>query len=201
MSEMWKNVEEYSKYQVSNHRRIKSFKRYKEGEILKIKKNNRGYRCVSLYKNNKGKPKSIHIIVYETFNNYKLKKDECVHHDDENKENNYINNLKKMTLSEHSILHNTGEKNHNFGKNHSGENNPNFGNKHTDESKELMSDNHCDCKGEKRSQSKLSEIDVYDIRKCLKLKWYSIEQISLIFNISKYTILDIKYKRSWKHLK
>ena len=188
MSEMWKNVEEYSKYQVSNHGRIKSFKRYKEGKILKIKKNNRGYRCVSLYKNNKGKPKSIHIIVYETFNNYKLKKDECVHHDDENKENNYINNLIKMTKSEHNNYHNNRT------------NSPNLGKRFSDKIKKLMSINHYDCRGENNPRSILTNKKVIEIRKCLNENILTQTEIGKLFGVSRLTISAIKNNRVWTHI-
>jgi len=119
-NEIWKTIEEYPDYQVSNLGRVKSLKFNKE-KILKQCKNKDGYFRVDLYRNKKQYHKLIHHLVYETFNNYKLKNNECIHHKDENKENNNINNFKLMNKSNHVSLHHKGENNQNFGKNRSNE--------------------------------------------------------------------------------
>lgn len=97
-NETWKTIKEYPDYQISSFGRVKSF--YKHNgtsyRTLKQNKDKDGYFYICLYKNGNKKTKRINIIVYETFYNNKLKSDECVHHKDENKENNCYNNLEKI---------------------------------------------------------------------------------------------------------
>lgn len=117
--EEWKKIDEYEDYQVSNFGRVKSFKKWHKIDciILKQQKNNKtGYLQVNLYKNKKRcSGIKIHILLFETFNNYKLKKDECVHHTDFIKENNYFDNLIMMSKKEHDSFHMKGKNNPNFG--------------------------------------------------------------------------------------
>ncbi len=131
--ETWKIIKDFPDYKVSNFGRVKSYKKYHgtNKNILKQRKNGK-YFFVVLRKNGKDKYKKVHILEFETFNDYKLKNDECVHHTDFVKENNYLGNLVMMFKKEHNILHNKGERNPNFGKHHSeeskkkiSENNPN----------------------------------------------------------------------------
>jgi len=125
--EIFKDIEGYDgDYQVSNFGRIKSFKKWRgiDVRILTQIKDGGGYLRVKLYKNGKCKPKEIHRLLFETFNNYKLKKGEVVHHIDKNILNNDLNNFKLMTNSEHTILHKSGEKHPEISKKMSGENNP-----------------------------------------------------------------------------
>lgn len=61
----------------------------------------------------------------------------CIHHKDKNPENNDIENLKKMTISEHHKLHMLGKNNPMFEK--TGESCPNYGKRHTDDTKEKIS--------------------------------------------------------------
>ncbi len=110
--EIWKDILDYEGlYQVSNLGRIKSFAKYHgtNERVLKQSKSSTGYFKVILSKNKKYSTKKIHILVFETFYNYKLKKVEIVHHIDGNKKNNYYKNLKLMTKSEHHSFHNKGK--------------------------------------------------------------------------------------------
>ncbi len=147
-NEIWKIIENYPDYKISNLGRIKSFKKWHgtNERILKQCKNDidieSGYFQVNLYKDGKSKPKLIHILEFENFNNYKLKENECVHHIDLNPENNNLNNFQLKTKSEHNSLHNKGKifsgehrkkisetrkKKFKSGEfNHKKENNPNF---------------------------------------------------------------------------
>ena len=89
IKEIWKVVKDFPDYQVSNYGRIKSFKKWRgtNERILKsILKD--GYVNVVLH-SNKRYYKRVHILVYEGFNDYKLKSNECVHHKDKTKNNNY----------------------------------------------------------------------------------------------------------------
>ena len=88
MIEIWKDIEPYKNiYQVSNLGRIKSLL-YNKEKILKTRVQPRGYELVNL----KGKTFKVHRLVAEAFvlnnNNYNE-----VNHKDENKLNNYANNL------------------------------------------------------------------------------------------------------------
>ena len=73
---------------VNNKTQIMTFK----DRILKPIRHNNGYYAVSLSKNHKHKIFLIHKLVAQAFiknpNNYK-----CINHKDENKSNNYIDNL------------------------------------------------------------------------------------------------------------
>jgi len=54
----------------------------------------------------------------ESFCDYKLQNDECVHHKDFTKINR-LDNLQLMIKKEHNKLHNSGENHPVFGKHHS----------------------------------------------------------------------------------
>jgi hypothetical protein len=104
-NEIWKVCYDFPDYFISNLGRIKSTKFNKE-KILKQNKNKNKYLTINLCRNGKQKNKDVHILVFEIFNNYKLKNDECIHHKDKNKENNYYNNLKLMIKSNHTSVRN-----------------------------------------------------------------------------------------------
>ena len=226
MKEIWKNIKDFPDYMISNLGQIKSLK-FKKEKILEQSKNSSGYFSMCLSKNNKSETKQIHHLVYEIFNNYKLKDDECVHHDDKNKENNYYKNLIKMTLSEHSILHNSGENhpmfgkkcpehskrmsgknNPNFGKNMSGKNNGMFGKHHSNEIRKKQSEKmkrryksgKLDYKGENNNNSKLIKENIIEIRKLCDENILTQEEIAKKFNIHRSTVSQIKNKKRWKNV-
>lgn len=100
MEEVWKTIEGFEDYKVSNLGRVKSLKRDKE-IILKQAIDSRGYYIVSLCKHSKTPSKSIHQLVAIAFLNhkpcgYKL----VVNHKDFNRLNNYIDNLEIVTSRE-----------------------------------------------------------------------------------------------------
>lgn len=110
--EIWKDIEDYPNYQISNFGRVKSKERYVntiggakrkiKDKIIKPTLDSRGYYVVSLY-NEKGKsnPKSIHRLVCETFlenkNNYPV-----INHINVIKIDNRLENLEFCTQS-HNI--------------------------------------------------------------------------------------------------
>ena len=82
MKEIWKDIKGYEgQYQVSNLGRVKSLPRttpyinkagyescqFREGQLKKEIDNGRGYKSVSLYKDNKGKQFYIHRLVADAF--------------------------------------------------------------------------------------------------------------------------------------
>ena len=175
MKEIFKDIRGHEGlYQISNLGRVKSFYIDKiNGKILEPIENNDGYLFVNLYKNNKPEKKQIHNLLFETFNNYILKEDECIHHIDFVKKNNFLENLQVMTKGEHNKIHKTGEKNYWFGSKRA---------------------------GEKSGSHKLKNQDVLDIRKTLELKLYTQKQLSWMYDISITTISNIKNNRIWKNL-
>jgi len=184
--EIFKDIDRYVDYQVSNFGRIKSFNNYhrKDIIILKQSKDGCGYLFVDLCKNGKEKKKKIHRLMFESFNNYKLKKGEVIHHIDKNPLNNDLDNFKLMTNSEHLSLHHKGLK-------------------HSEETKQLIREKKLGKYiGENHPGVKLTEQNVIAMKSFwnnnikisnkLLAKWYKVSQ---------YTISKIKNNKNWKHIK
>lgn len=119
--EIWKDIKGYEgKYQVSNLGRVKSVKRKRFSRvyggtiavmtvperILKQWKRST-YFLVDLWKNKKRDVRSVHYLVYETFVG-KIPTKKQIHHKDENKYNNNVENLVCLSCVEHLRLHNKG---------------------------------------------------------------------------------------------
>jgi hypothetical protein len=96
MSEIWKQINNYENYEVSNEGNIRN---KNTGKILKKYIRN-GYYSLSLCKNNKSKTVNIHRIVAEHFLDYQENKH--VNHKDLNKLNNNINNLEYVSPKENA---------------------------------------------------------------------------------------------------
>jgi hypothetical protein len=186
-NEIWKIINDFPDYRVSNFGRIKSFKFGKE-RILKQNTNSDGYFQISLLKNGKQKNKKVHHLVFETHNNYKLKDGECVHHTDEDKENNYFDNLKLMTKSDHKKIH-MAEKN-----------NPNFGKHLSHETKNKISINQPNRNGENHPRHKLTEEQVIQIKLLLEEGILNNREIGELFGVCYKTISNIKTGRTWNHI-
>ena len=94
--EEWKPIPGYEGlYEVSNYGRVRSYKRSSKGKILSpgnTGNNGSGYLFVTLCKDGKAKPCTVHRLVADAFipNPNKLSQ---VNHKDENKQNNYFGNL------------------------------------------------------------------------------------------------------------
>ena len=113
--EIWKDVVGYEGYyEVSNiglvrskYRFVNSVKsqRICKQKILSSGIASNGYLTVSLWKNGKGKTKTIHSLVAESFlnhnpNGFKL----VVNHKDFNKKNNHVSNLEIVTNRENTNM-------------------------------------------------------------------------------------------------
>lgn len=115
--EIWKDIEDFEGlYQVSNFGRVKSIERVVEYscknhqnggkhtvecKILKESTDKKGYKRISLYKNNKSYPKFVHRLVAQAFIPNPENK-ETVNHIDFNSGNNNIENLEWTTIEENN---------------------------------------------------------------------------------------------------
>ena len=95
--EIWKVIENFEGYMISNFGRVKSLKK---NIMLTPSMNNWGYLRVKLSQDGKRYRLLIHRLVLKSFKpNEDLNKTEC-NHKDGNKENNYVENLEWITSSE-----------------------------------------------------------------------------------------------------
>jgi predicted XRE-type DNA-binding protein len=117
--EVWKKIEGFENYEVSNLGNVKSlnYKRSNLSKLLKYTNNNSGYRYVVLSKNNIQKTFLIHRLVALSFlKNPQNKK--CVNHKNEIKKDNNLENLEWATHSENSKYSLKTTKNKNVSENH-----------------------------------------------------------------------------------
>jgi predicted XRE-type DNA-binding protein len=107
--EIWKVIEYFPDYSVSNLGRVKSFKKWHgvNERILKQNKNSYDYFCISLSKNGKQETKLVHRLVYEAFKG-KLEEGYDAHHINEDKEDNFVENLESKPHGKHTEDHNKG---------------------------------------------------------------------------------------------
>lgn len=97
MKEIWKNIENYPDYQISNLGNVKSLKFGKE-KFLKQMLSNEGYAKVTLSNNSKQTVFQIHQLVAIAFFNHKPNGCKVViDHKDNNKLNNSVENLQVVT--------------------------------------------------------------------------------------------------------
>jgi hypothetical protein len=195
-NETWKDILDYeSDYQVSNIGRVKSFKKWRgiNCRILKqIKNKKTGYFQIKLFENGRYETKRTHRLVYETFKE-KLEEGYDAHHINEDKEDNYVENLESKPHSEHTGDHHIGKHHSNetrkkISKNHadiSGKNNPNF-------EKYLY--------GENTSNHKLNNKKVIQIKMLFKLGFKN-KEISNIYKVCEMTIYHIRIGKTWNHIR
>ena len=115
--EIWKNIDGYDNYQVSNLGNVKSlnYRRTGKEEILKAGKTKDGYLFVILYKNGERKTYRVNRLVWETFNG-KIPEGYQVNHISEDKTQNNLENLNLMSPKENV---NYGTRNERAGKTNS----------------------------------------------------------------------------------
>ena len=102
MKEIWKQVENFENYEVSNFGRVR--KNYKNGKVkyLKPMVTNKGYLCVELWKKSKRKRVKVHRLVAQAFipNPDDLPQ---VNHKDLDKRNNHVDNLEFISNRDNCI--------------------------------------------------------------------------------------------------
>jgi len=170
-NEIWKTIEEYPDYEVSNFGRIKSLKFEKE-KILRQCKGNRGYFQIDLYKNKKSKTKYVHRLVHEAHKE-KLEEGYDAHHINGDEEYNFVENLESKPHEKHMSEHRKGKH-------------------HSEETRKKMSENHADFKGENHPNHKLSNQDIFDIQSDIEKEIYTQVEIANKYSVSQMTVSRIK---------
>lgn len=102
MEEIWRDIDGFPDYQISNMGYVKSFKLNKiQGKIVKPA-NHSGYLAINLAKDNRTYCKQVHRLVLETFKPCDNMQKLTVNHIDHNRSNNYVDNLEWLTSKENS---------------------------------------------------------------------------------------------------
>lgn len=107
-SEIWRTIQGFDNYQISNHGRVKSIGRqhpglahiYLEERVMKIQDNNNGYKVIKIIAYGVRKKFLIHRLVALTFLDLVDDGRDYVNHKDKDRTNNHVNNLEFMTHQE-----------------------------------------------------------------------------------------------------
>jgi hypothetical protein len=92
--EQWKDISGYEgRYRINEFGQVLTIsKKFPNGQYKKATKDKDGYLCVDLYKNGKRKHCKVHRLVAQEFIPMEKGKN-IVNHKDENKQNNFVENL------------------------------------------------------------------------------------------------------------
>lgn len=101
MEEIWKTIDECEDYQISNYGRVKSFKYDKiNGKVMKPYKTTKGYLQIDLSLDGRKRKNRIHLAIHRLVAKAFIPNPDNlpqVNHKDEDKTNNYVNNLEWCT--------------------------------------------------------------------------------------------------------
>lgn len=177
--EIWENIEGFENYKISNSGNVKSLERIKKlptggkqvlPEIILKPKLIKGYRCVKLCKDGKHFNKRICRLVGFVYCVNPQSK-LFINHKDANKANDYYENLEWVTDKENA--------------------------QHAVKMGLHFSPA---CKGEKNGNSKLTNTDIFEIRKH-KEKGLSNRSIAKRYSVSNVLIGLIINGKNWRHIK
>lgn len=98
--EEWVPIKDYPLYMVSSCGRVINIKTKRL--IKSYADNSGGYQCISLWKDGQSKRARIHKLVYSNFNQDYDLDGYVINHKDGNKNNNYKDNLEKITYQENN---------------------------------------------------------------------------------------------------
>ena len=101
-TEEWKPIPGFEGYEASNLGRVRSWKRVYP-RILRTTRSRNGYINVALYSNGIGRPYGVHRMVLLAFVGGPPSLEHQACHNDGNKGNNFIGNLRWGTASENSM--------------------------------------------------------------------------------------------------
>lgn len=178
LTEVWKDVEGYPGYQVSNMGRVKSLvKAYRrEDIILKGSPNTTGYILVQLYPEpRKRKSLLVHRLVMLTFQPNPMMDELEVNHKDLDTTNNKMSNLEWVTQKENK--------------------------EHYQASDKFKTVIIKVPKGEDQHLSKLSNEQVIEIRRLYSANEHgSRKKLREKFGIAESTLRQILQGKTWKHL-
>lgn len=107
--EIWKEIEDYPGYEISNQGRVKS-----KGLIRSLSSNKLGYKLIVLSKNGARKAFCVHRLVAKAFIPNPENKP-TVDHKDRNKANNWVENLRWATRLEQSANYPKRKTDYEFG--------------------------------------------------------------------------------------
>lgn len=97
MEEIWKPIEDYDGYYISNYGRVKSYKVDKiNGKIMKPCKSTKGYLQIDISLDGRKREHRVHLAVHRLVARAFIPNPDNlpqVNHKDENKENNVVSNL------------------------------------------------------------------------------------------------------------
>lgn len=101
MNEIWRKIEEFKNYEVSNLGNVRSlnYRRTGETKILKLGKDKNGYLYICLWENGKQYFKTVHRLVATAFISNPQGKPQ-INHINGDKENNRVSNLEWCTGNE-----------------------------------------------------------------------------------------------------
>jgi len=192
MNEIWRKIEGFEKYEVSNLGRVRSldYKHTGETKVLRPILNRYGYLRINLYKNSKLCSRSIHRLVAQAFILNPENKQQ-VNHIDANKQNNIVSNLEWCTNLENmqhardmGLLKLTDEQKKKRSEKQKGKNHPFYGKHHTEETKRKLSESHKGKKISEETKKKLSEANKGE-NNPMYGKHHSIETKNKISNLRK----------------